>query len=362
MRSRISSQPDRVPDAMSESRLQQLRNKAAVTPLKEKGIRPAGAPFPMASPETGYYGVPLLKPPQWRWEVPAYFFVGGAAGASAVIAAVAEILGRDPQLVKDAKVQAAIGGILSPVLLTADLGRPSRFLNMLRVFKYQSAMSVGAWNVMLFSMAAVAAAVMDAIADGLPRFARPILTRGSSVASAATGLVMSSYTGVLIGVTSVPVWNRNLSTLPGHFAASGLNSAIAVLELMGHDESRPLNLLGIGAAAAETVEGAAVELERGPVNDPLKQGKSGLLVRAGGVLSGPVPLLLRLASLFTTKSRARKMRRAAAACSLAGSVLTRYGWISAGQASTQDYRLPLDIPAEPRTELTSLRPSQISAD
>lgn len=362
MRSLISSQPDRLPDLTSEARLQQLREKAAVTPLKEKGIRPAGAPFPVASPETGYYGIPLLKPPQWKWEVPAYFFVGGAAGASAVIAAVAEVLGRDPQLVRDAKTQAAIGGILSPALLTADLGRPSRFLNMLRVFKYQSVMSVGAWNVTLFSMSSVAAAVMGAIADGLPRFARPVLIMGSSAASAVTGMVMSSYTGVLIGVTSVPVWNRNLSTLPGHFAASGLNSAVAVLELMGHDESRPLNLLGIGAAATETLEGAAVELERGPVNDPLKQGKSGLLVRAGGALSGPVPLLLRLASLFTSRPRAKKLRRAAAVCSIAGSVLTRYGWVSAGQASTHDYRLPLKIPAERRREVGSHQPSQISAD
>jgi hypothetical protein len=230
------------------------------------------------------------------------------------------------------------------------------------VFKYQSVMSVGAWNVTLFSMASVAAFVVELLAEGLPSFARPILTMGSSVASAATGLVMSSYTGVLIGVSSVPVWNRNLSTLPGHFAASGLNSAVAVLELMGHDKSRPLNLLGIGAAITETLEGVAVELERGPVNDPLKQGKSGLLVRAGGVLSGPVPLILRLASLFTSRSRARKLRRAAAACSIAGSVLTRYGWISAGRASTRDYRLPLEIPAKQRTELASRQPNLVPAD
>jgi hypothetical protein len=131
---------------------------------------------------------------------------------------------------------------------------------------------------------------------------------------------------------------------------------------MGHDESRPLNLLGIGAAITETLEGVAVELERGAVNDPLKQGKSGLLVRAGGVLSGPVPLILRLASLFTSRSRARKLRRAAAACSIAGSVLTRYGWISAGRASTRDYRLPLEIPAKQRTELASRQPNLVPAD
>ena len=35
------------------------------------GVRPAGAPFPVASPETGYYGMPLLKEPQWKWEIPS---------------------------------------------------------------------------------------------------------------------------------------------------------------------------------------------------------------------------------------------------------------------------------------------------
>ena len=37
-----------------------------------------------------YYDVPLLKAPVWTWEVPLYFFVGGAAGAAAIIGGVAE--------------------------------------------------------------------------------------------------------------------------------------------------------------------------------------------------------------------------------------------------------------------------------
>src|SRR5204863_7642010 len=92
--------------------------------------------------------------------VPMYFFVGGAAGASAVIGSVA----RDRDLARHAKWIAAVGGAASGALLTADLGRPERFLNMLRVFKLQSPMSVGAWTLTAFSTAAAAAAVVDSIA------------------------------------------------------------------------------------------------------------------------------------------------------------------------------------------------------
>jgi hypothetical protein len=96
-----------------------------------------------ASGQTGYYGMPVLKRPQWTVEVPLYFFVGGLSGAASLIAAVGRMSSADAQLIRHARWMAAIGGIISPALLIADLGVPSRFLNMLRVFKIQSPMSVG---------------------------------------------------------------------------------------------------------------------------------------------------------------------------------------------------------------------------
>ncbi|PYV46424.1 MAG: formate dehydrogenase, partial [Acidobacteria bacterium] len=147
-----------LPDLEKEQRLHEIRREAeqrgAVT---AKGIRPSGSPFPMASPETGYYGIPLLKQPSWTWEIPLYFFVGGAAGASAVVGAIANYTGADRRLVRDARWIAAAGSIISPALLVSDLGRPSRFLNMLRVFKPQSPMSVGVWTLLGFSGGSVAA-------------------------------------------------------------------------------------------------------------------------------------------------------------------------------------------------------------
>ncbi len=120
----------RAPDFASEQKLVEIRREAERRgEVKASGIRPAGSPFPMASPDTGYYGIPLLKKPAWTWQIPLYFFTGGTAGAAAVVGAIADYTGADRRLVRDARWIAAAGAIISPALLIADLGRPSRFLN-----------------------------------------------------------------------------------------------------------------------------------------------------------------------------------------------------------------------------------------
>ena len=105
-----------------------------------------------------------------------------------------------------------------------------------------------------------------------PSIAISLAENASGLLAAATGLVMSSYTGVLIGATVIPVWNENVGTLPQHFAASGVNSAVSLLEFMGHDDSRALNMLGIGASAYEVYEGFELETKRNRVNEPLHKG------------------------------------------------------------------------------------------
>jgi hypothetical protein len=125
-----------------------------------------------------------------------------------------------------------------------------------------------------------------------------------------------------------------------HFAASGLNSAVSSLELLGAGDTHALNLLGIGASAYEVYEGFELESKRDRVNEPLHKGWSGAIVRAGGILSGPVPLGLRVAYALTGK---KSLRRAAAWSSIAGSLLTRFGWVHAGRASARDHRIPLEL-------------------
>ena len=276
----------------------------------------------------GYYGLPLLKAPVWTWEVPAYFFVGGVAGASAVIGAVARAAGADRRLVRDARWIAAAGAAASPPLLISDLGRPERFLNMLRVFKVRSPMSVGVWTLVAFSQAASAAAFADVVAQRT-RGRVPVRVVGDAagVLSAATGLVLSTYTGVLLGATAVPVWSRNVRLLPVHFGASSIGAAASLLELLGHRHPA-LNRVAIGAALVETVVGAALDRREAPPS--LRPATAAQLVRVGAALAGPVPLALRLLA-----PRSRTARNVAAAATLAGSLFSRVAWLEAGRESAR---------------------------
>jgi formate-dependent nitrite reductase membrane component NrfD len=272
---------------------------------------------------TTYYDQPLLKPPVWTWEIPIYFFVGGAAGAAAVIGVVGRVTGAGEALVRDARWIAAAGANASTPLLIADLGRPSRFLNMLRVFKLQSPMSVGAWTVAAFGAASTAAAGAQLLQA--PRLPVRIATEAAAAAAAATGAVMATYTGVLVGVSAIPVWKTHARLLPAHFGASALASAASLLELRGHRHDA-LNALALGAAVFETVAAVALETGDDRASRPLRIGRSGMLTRVAGALSGPIPLALRLLGA----------RRGAAVSALAGSLLTRFAWVEAGKASAAD--------------------------
>src|SRR5438067_5719839 len=343
----------RTPDESSERRLIEIRREAKSTgKVAAEGVRPGGAPFPMASPETGYYGIPLLKEPSWTWEIPLYFFVGGAAGAAAVVGAVANYTGAERKLVRDARWIAAAGSVISPALLISDLGRPARFLNMLRVFKPQSAMSMGVWTLVGFSAATSAAAFAQFLTDRYgASFPVRVIEQAGQAASLLFGLPFSNYTGVLIGATAIPAWNENAGDLPIHFGMSGLSAAVGMLELMGNNKSRALQALGLGAALFECWAGLRIETRHSPGLEPLKRGGSGRLTRAGGLLSGPLPAALRLMSLFSGSGNRRSLRKAAAVSAITGSLLTRIAWIYAGHVSARVWRIPLGIGCAPTAGL-----------
>lgn len=345
-----AAERERVPDFDSERRLAELRQEAERRGIVlDRGVKPEGSPIPRASEETGYYGVPLLKEPQWTWEIPLYFFVGGAAGAAAVIGAAADWIGDDYELAKHARWMATAGAGLSTALLVSDLGRPSRFLNMLRIIKLQSPMSIGAWTLTAFGTLSAATAFAKLVEQRWDFLPVKIVSNLAQFGSALSGLPLHNYTGVLIGATVIPAWNKNIETLPIHFGASGVQSACSMLELLGH-ENKALNLLALMACGWETYEGFELEMRAERELRPLKRGVSGWITRAGGMLSGPLPLALRLAAIV---SDSPKLRRAAAISGIAGSLFTRYGWMQAGKASARDWKLPLEIPD---TEMADTKP------
>ena len=168
---------------------------------------------------------------------------------------------------------AFVGTGLCPALLISDLGRPLRFLNMLRVFKWRSAMSMGSWILSAFGGAAfLALATNELILYGIQNPFLPPLRWVGEFAGALTGLLLASYTGVLIGATAIPVWHENRRLLPGHFLTSGLGGSSAILELFGFLVPAT-QILGFAAASIETLIGIILELRHGRVYAPLHRRK-----------------------------------------------------------------------------------------
>jgi hypothetical protein len=326
--------PSRKPRA-TEERLDEIRRTAQEAAPNPSAQRPTDAASPAstspAQTQQSYYGLPVLKKPLWTWEVPLYFFLGGIAGVSACIAFAAQLFHGDPALIRTALWMGLIGASICPVLLIADLGRPSRFLNMLRVFKLRSPMSMGAWILVAFSGCIFLAVVTHELI--LHGYAAPLWIYFrwiGELTAAITGLLLASYTGVLIGATAIPVWSQNREILPPHFLTSGLGSSSGILELLGFMVPAT-QILGFVASGLETLLGIFLEVRERPVDAPLQHGKSGWMLRIAGFVEGPASLLLRL---FLGGSH--RGRYAAALCFIAGALLNRYGWIWAGRASAED--------------------------
>jgi hypothetical protein len=345
---------DRQPDF--EARLDQLREEARTTGRASgRGVDVTGSPIPAGSGrpiKPGYYGRPVVRPPVWIWEIALYFFVGGLAGMAGVIGAVANFRGH-ADVTRAAMWLATAGAVISPVLLIMDLGRPWLFLNMLRVFKPKSPMSVGSWIVSLFG----ACAIPGAIAFELDQ--RQLLPAGSRVGLALHlvavalavgtgfwGMFLATYTGVLIAVTTIPAWFSHRRLLPFHFGMVGLGSAVAALELLGF-RLPALNALGWLAAIAETCVWLLLELRRhGAVDRAVHEGRSGALLRSAGILTGPVALILRALGMWFWPAVLL-----ADIAFLIGGVTHRFGWIEAGHASGRD----------PEAVFASMRPESAAA-
>src|SRR5260370_2025432 len=168
---------------------------------------------------TSYYGRPVLKEPVWHVpEIPGYLFLGGLAGASSVLAAGAQLRGC-ADVARGAKVGAAGAIGLAAAALIHDLGRPARFVNMLRVFKPSSPMSVGSWLLVGYAPAAGAAAVC-AVTGILPRAGA-----AATAAAAALGPGVCTYTAALICDTAVPARHDGDRAMPYLFAGSAASAA-----------------------------------------------------------------------------------------------------------------------------------------
>lgn len=291
---------------------------------------PISAPA-LAAPGS-YYGQPVLKEPVWIWSIPLYFYVGGVAGASSVLGAAAEIAGggRLSPLVRGCHLVGTAGDALSGALLVHDLGRPERFLNMLRVFRVRSPMSMGSW-ILAASGGANAAGLLFARRRG----ALGAVGRVAGVASGPLGAALAGYTAVLLNNTANPLWQHTNRTLPLLFMSSAVASAGALLQHLPLDarSRRVARSYGMVGAASALAASIAVEREATrstPVAQPLREGLPGALWTASKVCTATGLVM----SLF---SRRRTWANAAgSALVTAGALAMRFAIFHAGKASARD--------------------------
>ena len=312
--------------------------------------RPAGRAEAAPEATRSYYGRPVVKAPVWKRDIAAYLFTGGLAAGSSLLAAGADLTGRDA-LRRGCRLTSLAALSASTWFLIHDLGRPSRFANMLRVFKPTSPMSMGTWILAAYGPMAGLAAASEMTAllppGGVSR-ALPRAGRAAGVGAAALSPLLGTYTAVLLADTAIPAWHEAHRHLPFVFGGSALASgAGAGLLVAPPAQAGPARRLAVGGAAVELAATTLLEHRLGLQSEAYRA-------------PGPARLL-RLARRFTAAGavaavagrRSRALSALGGASLLAGSVCTRFGVYQAGLVSAADPTYTV-LPQRQRLDARSL--------
>jgi formate-dependent nitrite reductase membrane component NrfD len=288
----------------------------------------------------------MLKTPTWNNEVAAYFFFGGVSAGAALAGSLAELFGgeRRKELARTANYVAFATLLPCAPLLIEDLGMPSRFHHMLRIFKPSSPMNLGSWA--LVTNGAVATlTVMRMLAHegkvpvigGLLRLLPERLLAGLGV---PTSLLQAGYTGVLLGTTSIPVWYTSpllgalfmSSSLTTGAAATGLVSTLA--GRVSREDHDAIASLGLALGTAEVALLGGYVATSGEAARPLLEGKEGAMLAGAAGALGAALALDALAVISGRKSKGISL--IANLLALAGGALLRWAIVRAGRASAGD--------------------------
>ena len=288
---------------------------------------------------SSYYGQPIVKPVPWDYTISTYLFVGGVAGASGIIQAGASATG-NTVLQRNSRLVAMVGVGLSGIALVADLGRPERFLNMMRTVKLTSPMSVGTWILTAyagFGSVTTAKEVLDLLPSRGPL---PVLSRltgaletPSTVGQALMGAPLAAYTAVLLADTAHPVWHESRRELPFVFVGSAaLASGGVQMILTPTAHAAPVRRLALLGVATDLVAMHRLEhhLEELDIDEPITSGEGAGKLRLAKalVVAGGLGTLL--------SGRSRVLAVASGAALAAASALTRFGIVEAGIESAKD--------------------------
>ena len=292
-----------------------------------------------------YRDVPILQTPTWNNDIAAYFFLGGVSSGAFVLGALLDASGtKRSRLAQTAQIVSFIAMLPCPALLIDDLGKPSRFHHMLRIFKPSSPMNLGSWALTAHgAFATLAAAQSLAETGNLPlggAFLQAIPARALTLAGFPTALTLGGYTGVLLGTTSVPVWSTS-PLLGALFMASALNTGVAATiaasALVGTDEPGDHAALGpftVALGCSEVALLAGFLATSGRAARPLLHGREALLL-AGAVAGSVAAVALDIAG-GCAPAHARRMNVVGAIVALIGGACLRWGIVRAGHVSAAD--------------------------
>jgi hypothetical protein len=310
---------------------------------------------------TSYYGRPVVKPAPWGDDVAAYLFLGGVAAGSALLGLGGQLTHR-AALRRNARLSALTAVSLGAVALVKDLGRPERFLNMLRTFKVTSPMSVGSWILSAFSVGAAVPAVAEIDRMSGARLPLGPLRTVLQVAEGPAGFgaaffagPLAAYTAVLLGDTATPTWNAAHEELPFVFVSSAAlaSSGLAMITTPVHEAGPARNLALLGVMG-DVVAMRVMEHRMDPVAaEPLHQGKAGAMLKWSERLAvgGGLGTLLG--------GRNRAVAAASGLALLAASALTRFGVFEAGLSSARDPRYTIE---PQKNRLAARRAAGITGD
>jgi Polysulphide reductase, NrfD len=298
---------------------------------------------------SSYYGRQVVKPAPWEHDIAYYLFTGGVAAGSSLLAAGADLTGR-PGLRRVARLS-SLGSLLASVFfLVHDLGKPSRFLNMLRVAKLTSPMSVGTWILSIHGPFAALASMAELVGMLPTRWqSGPVrlllaLGRPAGLAGALTAPPVAAYTAVLLADTATPAWHSAHEELPFVFCGSAA-AASGGLGLLGSPlaEAGPARAFAVGGALVELAAERRMEGSMGLSAETLHHGTAGRWMRASLALTAAG------AAGALAGRRSRVLSAISGAALMAGSLCTRMGVFEAGLASARDPKYTV-VPQRERLE------------
>ena len=307
----------------------------------------------------------LLKSADWPALIDVYFFLGGIAGGAFVIATIANLLDgeRYRDVVRIGYYIAFLAVTPGPILLTVDLGVPTRFLHMLMVSKPSlaigmdavtvgpfhlkpfSPMNAGAWALLGFSLFAFLAA-LDVFLEHRGGRSMRTLRVVVGVIGGFFAFFLAAYPGVLLGATARPLfvgahWLGALFLAVG--ASTGGAAIALVLSVLGGQRGDALARLMRFTAFALIVQLAALALFVLTVSTTgsagiaralaqLIAGSYGVPFWLGAVVIGiVVPLALQFAGVL--RKTAPAITALMSVLILVGGFAVKYVIIAAGQAT-----------------------------